>query len=326
MIRKIVLLSLTLALGLMACTPQGSGNEAGGLTRIRLPLGYIPNVQFAPLYVAVEKGYFREAGLEVTFDYSFETDAMALVGAGEIPFAVVSGEQVLLARSQGLPVVYVAAWYQQYPVAVVSKVEEGIVSPADLKGKTIGLPGLFGANYIGLEALLFSAGLSNDDVTLTSIGFTQVESVATDQVQAASVYAANEPVQLKAQGYEVNEIRVGDHVQLASNGLVTNEATLASNPELVRAMVKAMLRGIADTIQNPDEAYEISKKYVENLANADEAVQKEVLARSIEFWKAEQLGYSDTSAWENMLDLLIQMELLKDTLNINAAFTNEFLP
>ena len=326
MIRKIVLLSLTLAIGLMACTPQGSGNEAGGLTRIRLPLGYIPNVQFAPLYVAVEKGYFREAGLEVTFDYSFETDAMALVGAGEIPFAVVSGEQVLLARSQGLPVVYVAAWYQQYPVAVVSKVEEGIVSPADLKGKNIGLPGLFGANYIGLEALLFSAGLSNDDVTLTSIGFTQVESIATDQVQAASVYAANEPVQLKAQGYEVNEIRVGDHVQLASNGLVTNEATIASEPELVRAMVKAMLRGIADTIQNPDEAYEISKKYVENLANADEAVQKEVLARSIEFWKAEQLGYSDTSAWENMLDLLIQMELLKDTLNINAAFTNEFLP
>ena len=326
MIRKIVLLTITLAIGLMACTPQGSGNEAGGLTKIRLPLGYIPNVQFAPLYVAVEKGYFREAGLEVTFDYSFETDAMALVGAGEIPFAVVSGEQVLLARSQGLPVVYVAAWYQQYPVAVVSKVEEGIVSPADLKGKTIGLPGLFGANYIGLEALLFSAGLSNDDVTLTSIGFTQVESIATDQVQAASVYAANEPVQLKAQGYEVNEIRVGDHVQLASNGLVTNEATLASNPELVRAMVKAMLRGIADTIQNPDEAYEISKKYVENLANADEAVQKEVLARSIEFWKAEQLGYSDTSAWENMLDLLIQMELLKDTLNINAAFTNEFLP
>ena len=83
MIRKIVLLTLTLALGLMACTPQG--NNAGTLTRIRLPLGYIPNVQFAPLYVAVEKGYFREAGIEVEFDYSFETDAMALVGAGELP-------------------------------------------------------------------------------------------------------------------------------------------------------------------------------------------------------------------------------------------------
>ena len=326
MIRKIVYLALTLALGLMACTPIGSRNDAGALTKIRLPLGYIPNVQFAPLYVAVENGYFREAGIEVDFDYSFETDAMALVGAGELPFAVVSGEQVLLARSQGLPVVYVAAWYQQYPVAIVSKVEQGIVSPADLKGKIIGLPGLFGANYIGLEALLFSAGLSNNDVTLNSIGFTQVESVVADQVQAASVYAANEPVQLKAQGYEVNEIRVGDYVQLASNGLVTNEATIAAEPELVRAMVKALLRGIADTIQDPDGAYEISKKYVENLANADETVQKEVLARSIEFWKADRLGESNQTAWENMRDVLLKMGLLKESLNVNEAFTNEFLP
>ena len=334
MLKRIILLvllgTLITACGAGAGTgPALSGDEASeneALVHVKLPLGYIPNVQFAPLYVSVEKGYFRKAGVEIEFDYSFETDAVALVGAGELQFAVVSGEQVLLARAQGLPVVYVAAWYQQYPVAVVSKVEQGILTPADLKGKKIGLPGLYGANYIGLEALLFSAGLSDADVTLDSIGYNQVEALATDQEQAVSVYAANEPVQLRAQGYEVNEIRVAEHVQLASNGLITNEKTIAENPDLVRRMAKALLQGMADAIADPDEAYELSKVHVPNLAEANEAVQKEVLARSIELWKAERLGFSDAQAWGNMQDTLLKMGLLEKALELDQAFTNEFVP
>jgi NitT/TauT family transport system substrate-binding protein len=326
MFKKIILLTLGLALVLSACSNPKSGNGAGNLVHVKLPLGYIPNIQFAPLYVAVEKGFFAEAGIEIEFDYSFETDAMALVGADQLQFAVVSGEQILLARAQGLPVVYVAAWYQKYPVAVVSKAAQGIKSPADLKGKKIGLPGLFGANYIGLDALLFSAGLTEKDVTLDSIGFTQVESLATNRDEAVSVYAANEPVQLRAQGYKINELLVADYVQLASNGLITNEKTIAENPDLVRRMVSVLVKALEYTIANPDEAYELSKPHVENLAQADEAVQKEVLTRSIELWKTGRMGFSDVVAWQNMQDTLLKMGLLTKPLDLNAAFTNEFVP
>src|SRR5215510_14642866 len=179
MFRKIVLLTLGLGIILSGCVSPKSTPEA--LTHIRLPMGYIPNIQFAPFYVAVEKGYFKDAGIELEFDYKFETDGVALVGAGELPFAVVSGEQVLLARSQGLPVTYIAAWYQEYPVSVVGKSELGVLIPQDLKGKKIGLPGLFGANYVGLRALLHEAKMSESDVTLDSIGFNQVELLATGQ-------------------------------------------------------------------------------------------------------------------------------------------------
>lgn len=324
---KRVMLMVVLGALISACVGEaGSGSGEDALIHVKVPLGYIPNIQFAPLYVAIEKGYFREAGIDIEFDYSFETDAVALVGANELQFAVVSGEQVLLARAQGLPVVYVAAWYQQYPVAVVSKTEQGIVTPADLNGKRIGLPGLYGANYIGLEALLFSAGLSDADVTLDSIGFNQVETLATDQVQAVSVYAANEPVQLRSQGYDLNEIRVADHVQLASNGLITNEKTITDNPELVNAMVEAFLKGLTDTLANPEDAYELSKPHVENLAEADEVVQKEVLSRSIDLWQTERPGYSDIQAWQNMQDTLLKMGLLENDLELEKAFTNEFIP
>lgn len=332
MLKRILLLSLLGALITACSAPKGDVTGAGSgpgnetLVHVKVPLGYIPNIQFAPLYVAIEKGYFREAGIEVEFDYSFETDAVALVGADELQFAVVSGEQVLLARAQGLPVVYVAAWYQQYPVAVASKADQGIVEPADLEGKQIGLPGLYGANYIGLEALLFSAGLSDADVTLDSIGFNQVEALATDQEQAVAVYTTNEPVQLRSQGYALNEIRVADYLQLASNGLITNEKTISETPGLVSRMVEVLLQGLADTIADPDGAYEMSKGHVPNLAEADEVVQKEVLARSIDLWKAERLGFSDAQAWDNMQDTLLKMNSLEEALDINKAFTNDFVP
>jgi NitT/TauT family transport system substrate-binding protein len=315
-------LALCFLILVCACGSKPSGN----LTQERLPLGYIPDIQFSPLYVAVEKGYFRNAGIQVTFDYSMETDITALVGADQIQFGVVSGEQVLLARAQGLPIVYVAAWYQQYPVSVVAKSGQNIRTPSDLRGKTIGLPGLYGANYIGLRALLHAGGLGESDVRLDSIQYTQVEALATGRDQAVSVYTNNEPLQLRAQGYDLTELRLSDYVQLASNGLITNEKTISKNPDLVRRMVRAFLHGLSDTIADPAAAYEISKAYVENLAQLDAALQRQKLATSIELWKAGRLGYSQPKSWESMQAVLLDMGLLSKPLDLSKAFSNDFLP
>jgi NitT/TauT family transport system substrate-binding protein len=324
MFRKIVLLMLGLAITLTACSNSQVQNEA--LTHIRLPMGYIPNIQYAPFYVAVEKGYFADAGIEIEFDYAFETKGVELVAAGELPFAVVSGEQVLLARAQGLPVTYVAAWYQQYPVSVIAKSEQGVLVPQDLKGKKIGLPGLFGANYIGLRALLNAGELTEADVTLDAIGFNQVELMAAGQQDIIVGYAANEPIQLRAQGIAVTEIRVAEYAQLAANGILASEKVIAEKPELVRAFVEAFLKGLEDTIANPDEAFAMSESFIPNFVDLDEDVQKQVLDISIEQWKIERLGYSDPQAWENMQDVLLDMGLIAEPQDLSKAFTNEFIP
>lgn len=324
MFRKIVLIMLGLALVLSGCSSSQSSNEA--LTHIRLPMGYIPNIQYAPFYVAVEKGYFKDAGIELEFDYKFETDGVALVGAGELPFSIVSGEQVLLARAQGLPVTYVAAWFQQFPVSVMARSDLGVLVPQDLKGKKIGLPGLFGATYVGLRALLNAGELSESDVTLDAIGFNQVDMMAVGQQDIVVGYTANEPIQLHAKGIAVTEMRVADYAQLAANGILASEKVIAENPELVRALVGAFLKGLKDTMEDPEEAFKISEKYIDGFSQLAAGVQRQVLTTSIEQWKTDRLGYSDPQAWENMQDVLLDMGLITEKMDLSKAYTNEFIP
>ncbi len=328
---RIFLIFISFAFLLAACggaqpdAPSAAPVVEEELTHIRLPMGYIPNVQYTPFYAAVDLDEYKDAGIEIEFDYSFETDGVALVGANDLQFAVASGEQVLLAREQGLPVVYVMAWYNDFPVGVVAKSEQGIDSPEDLAGKKIGLPGMFGASYIGLRALLDVGGLTEEDVTLDSIGFNQVEALATDQEEVAVIYVANEPVQLRSLGYDVDVIPVSDYMQLVSNGLITNEQTIKENPDLVRRMVQATLSGIRYTVTHRADAFEIATKFVEGLTDADTHVQKEVLDASILLYQREHLGYSDIEAWQNMQDVLLDMGMLSKPLDLEAAFTNEFI-
>ena len=326
--RCLLFLLLIVGLLLSACGTAEPTEEAfspAALTHIRLPMGYIPSVQYAPFYVADDKGYFAEAGFELEFDYSFETDGVNLVGEGELPFSLASGEQILLARSQEIPVVYVMGWFQDFPVAVAAKAESGIETPADLAGRKVGIPILSGASYIGFRALLYAAGVSVEDLTLDSIGFNQVEALAADQGEAVVVYVTNEPVQLRAQGYEINVIRVADYSQLAGNGIITNETVIAENPEMVRRFVGAAIRGLEDVLADPEEAYTICEKYVEGLTEADRSVQMEVLNLSIDFWRADTLGFTQATAWENMQAVLLDMGLLTEPLDLDAAYTNDFI-
>lgn len=334
-----VMFVLLLLIGLLAvaCDQTGESNSETTMTTsneppaveptiepvaLRLPMGYIPDPQYAPFYVAVERGYFAEEGIELTFDYSFETDGMALVGAGELPLAIVSGEQVLLARAQGLPVVYVYEWFQRYPIAVISKAAAGITEPADLVGRTVGLPGFFGASYVGYVGLLSANEIAQESVTAEDIGFTQVEALLADRVEAVVGYVNNEPIQLAALGEEVNVLNVADYIDMVANGIITNETTIAENPELIGRFLRALTRGLEDTLADPTAAYEISKKYVEGLDDS----RIGVLQASLPLWEAETLGMTDAEAWRQTETILIEMGLLDAPLSdLEESFSNQFV-
>jgi NitT/TauT family transport system substrate-binding protein len=318
-------LAVLLAMILTACGGVSESSPTPKPTTIRLPMGFVADVQFAPWYVAVEKGYFAEEGIELEFDYSWETDGVRLVGSGELPFAIASGDQVILARAQELPVTTITSWFQRFPVSVVALEGNGIEEPIDLVGQKVGIPETFGASYIGWRALASEYGLEEDDVELEVVGYTQLANLTEGRVDAAVVYANNEPVQLKQAGRDFVQFLVAEEVSLVSNGIIANETVLEERPELARAFVRAFLKGLNDTLEDPEGAFEICRQYVEGLEE-NEDVQRAVLDATIDYWRGEQLGESDPQAWRNTSEVMRSAELLQESIDLEKAFTNEFLP
>lgn len=331
---RTILLMTIVALGLAACAPlpttPAAGNEAAASATetVKLGLGFIPNVQFAPYYVGIEKGFYRDAGIDLELSYGFENDYLKLVGVGEYPFMVGSGDQVVLGRAQGLPVRYVLNWYSRYPVVVFAKAEREITAPGDLAGKTIGIPGAFGASYVALRGILEAAGLSEQAIKLESIGFTQAAAVSEDTVDAAVDYAVNGPVVLALAGIPTTQITLDDYLVIPANGLVTNESTIAERPDLVQAMVRATQQAIDYTLANPDEAFAIALKTVPEAGGDNTAASRAVFDASLAYWaprEGQTPGATNLADWQAAAEFMQRIGLVDTVVDAGTLFTNQFV-
>ena len=295
---------------------------------IRVGLGYLPDVQFAPFYLGAMGGIYEDAGLEVEFQHGFVTELYPLLAQGKLDFVVGDAEDVILLRSQdenGAPFKYLMALYQQVPNALFSLADSGISSIEHLEGKTVGIPGLFGTSYTSLQAILQAAGLSEDDITLEQIGFTQIEAVLSGRVDVAMGFINNEPIVLEAQGIAANIISAGEYNPSSGNGIISTDATL-TNGDLVMRFVQASQHALALTLQEPELAFEAAKAFVENLGED----RMDVLLTSAQLYTSELtssngIGYADPAGWQATLELLRSTGRLTTDLDASVFFTNEFL-
>ncbi|MCC6458273.1 MAG: ABC transporter substrate-binding protein [Caldilineaceae bacterium] len=327
---------LLLVLLVSACQPvtmpqevsaEGEGQDA--LTPVSIGVGYIPSVQFATMYVAIEKGFFAEEGLDVSLEYGFENDYLKLVGVGERQFMIGSGDQVIIGRAQGLPVRYVMNWYTRYPVVVFAKEAVAITEPADLAGKRIGLPGPFGATYVAFRGILEAAGLEESDVQMESIGFTQAAAVSEGSVDAAVDYAASGPVVLEQAGEAITTIGLDDYLTMPSNGLVTNETTLQNDAELVRRLVRGSLRGVEYTLANPDEAFATALSFIPEAGGENEAINRAIFDATLPYWQLDtgsQPGATDLADWEIATEFMQRIDLVESAPPAAELFSNDYLP
>ncbi|MFP5342618.1 MAG: ABC transporter substrate-binding protein [Candidatus Limnocylindria bacterium] len=288
-------------------------------TALTVGLGYIPSVQFAQFYLADQAGYYREAGLEVTFQNKIDPDLITLVGQGAIDIGIADGTSMIPAVSQGIPVRYVATVYGRFPSIVFGKASSGVDEPADLEGKRLGIPGRYGSSWIMLQALLASAGLTPEDLEIVEYpDFGQGAAVAQGAVDVATGFANNEPVQLALSGEPVTILRVDDITPLPGPGLVTGVATLETKREALAAFVAATLRAMDDITADPELGLDAAIAAVPELASARET-QAAILAATIESWRgprqdAHGLGALDADAWHQSIEYLESLGLVPNVI------------
>jgi len=316
---------------LAACGPTTSAQTE--LHNLTVGLTYIPNIQFAPFYVAETLGYFRDAGLKVTLrHHTFNEDEFGAVASGKEDAVFAGGDEMLQARDQHIPLVYVATMYRKYPVTLIVPANSPIQTAADLRGHSIGVPGPYGETYFGLLALLQSAGLSTSDVNIQNIGFTQVAALLGGHVDAAVGYINNEPIQLQKANFAVRTLLLSDVVQplpLVANGLGALQSELQNHPADIKALVAATLRGVQYTIAHPQDALNISKQYVPDLNNPKNAADAlAVLQATIPLWQTggAQPGLSDPYTWQQMATFMANYKLISGPLDASQAFSNSYLP
>jgi NitT/TauT family transport system substrate-binding protein len=276
----------------------------------------------------MEKGFYAEERLDLSLDYGFENDYLKLVGTGESQFMVGSGDQVVLGRAQGLPVRYVMNWYTRYPVVIFAPESAAINEPGDLAGRKIGIPGLFGASYVALRGILEAAGLTEQDIQLESIGFTQAAAVSAGTVGAAVDYAVNGPVVLAQSGISTTQLALDDYLSIPANGIVANEETISQQPELVKRLVRATIKSIQYTLEHPDEAFAIALKYVPEAGGANASTNRAVFDASLAFWTPlpdRALGSTRLEDWQDAAEFIERIGLADVIVPAEDLFTNEFV-
>jgi NitT/TauT family transport system substrate-binding protein len=282
-----------IAMLLVGCTPAASPSVA--LRPVTLLLGFRPDVQFAPFYLAQQAGYFADAGLQVSIDFKDGSQLMRLVANGEAEFGVADATDVMIGRTADIPLKYISTLYDHFPVALIGPSGDVPADPAELAGKRIGTPGEFGSSWHALRALLDAGGLAVDDVAIRDYPqFNQVEGLLNGDVDLITGFRNNEPLRLEAQGMSVDLLTVDEIAPLPGPGLIVGDELLSSDPALASAFAAAMVRAMQAITADPQVGLDAAVTAVPAIGE-DRETALAVLEATVELWSSD--GQIDADVW-----------------------------
>jgi putative hydroxymethylpyrimidine transport system substrate-binding protein len=306
----------------------GVGQGRAESVAVTLALDWYPNATHLGLFIAQEKGYFQEEQLAVTLYTPVDpSTVLQTVGSGKDTFGISYQPDVLLARAQGVPVVSVAGMVQHPLNSVVALKTSGIARPRDLVGKKVGYPGI-PTNEPLLATMLKADGARGlQDVELVNVGFDLVPALISRRVDAVvGAYWTHESIILEQQGHPVNIMRmeawgVPDYYELV---LVTNEPMLKNKSDVIARFLRAVRRGYADAVKDPQAGVDILLKGTK--AEVDEKIERPGAALLAPLWQTDTLafGTQETARWEHFTRWMQASGLLALHVQASDAFTNRF--
>ena len=294
--------------------PSPSAPSSSAPVKLVVGLGYIQSIQFAPFYLAKQKGYYAAAGLDVTFQNGQDDTLVTLVGQGAVDIGLADGTSVIPAVGHGIPILYVTTIYAKFPNIVFAKASSSIKSVADLKGRKLGTPGKYGSSWIMLQALLGSAGLKTSDLDIQLYpDYGQGGALAQGAIDAATGFVNNEPVQLGLAGTPTTILAVDSILPLPGNGLIAGVDTLKNKHAALKAFVAATLRAMTEIAADPNVAIDASLAQAPNLVGTDKALMMAVLKATIATWSndytvAHGPGAIDRAAWQKTVDFMVGLK------------------
>lgn len=323
--KRVVVLVIGLALALTGC--------AGGVTSTQSPvigLTYIPNVQFSPFYVAQTDGAFAAAKVNPTLRHHGTSESLftALV-AGQEQFVVAGGDEMMEARSQGLDLVAVASYYHQYPAEVMVPKNSSITSLAGLRGATIGIPSKSGETWFALLVALQTAGLTQADVKIEEISYTQIPALTRGNVDAAVGFSNSDAVQAALSGLPIRTFPVAHGtVPLVSSSLITTRQYAQQHPDVVKGVVAGMMAGVSSVVKDPANAMKVSVHYIPDLNTpASTAAARATLAATNKLWTTADgriSGRLDPAQWSAMADFMARTKLTPTRQDPALAMSNTY--
>ncbi|PNY80651.1 ABC transporter substrate-binding protein [Deinococcus koreensis] len=314
----------TLSLLALGSAGAQTGAQTSAPTRtVTIGLGYFPNVQFTPFYVADRLGYFKAEGLNVKFQHGFINELMPLLLQGKLDYVVGDPEDAIFAKNQGADVRYVMAMYQKSPVTVFSL--SPLNSPADLRGKTVGIPGPFGSSYNAIQALLDDAKLrEGQDVKLATIGFTQQDAVRSGRVDAAVGYINNDVVLLgKATGKKVYSLDLSGPYPMVGAGLIATGRSLGG--DVVRKVVRASQRGLKFTVADPARAFKLAQPVFGAEGGSLDILKASTALMTSAYTQQSGLGAMNPAAWTKAVAALVGQKKLPAGAKATDYYSNSFI-